>query len=194
MVAKRSPGRPRSEDARRAVLNAAIDLLNSEELPAISADAIAERAGVSKATIYRWWPNKSAVVMEAFIEMMAPRIAFPQTKSAFDDLRVQLCRIVDAYTGDAGKLFRTLVADSQSNAELAAALWERYFSIRRDQARQVIHRGVASGEFRADLDVETAIDLLYGPMLYRLMIAPVGPDVAFVDKMLSVLRPLFRGR
>ena len=180
-------GRPRSQDARRAILRAAIDLLGAEALAAISADAIAERAGVSKATIYRWWPNKSAIIMEAFLEMMTPHIAFPETGSAFADLTVQINRIVETYGGESGRLFHTLVAESQSDAELGAALWTRYFSIRREQARRVIERGMASGEFRPDLDVETAIDVLYGPLLYRYMIAPAPPDAAFVGRMMALL-------
>jgi AcrR family transcriptional regulator len=185
---KRNPGRPRSEDARRAILDATIALLNSRQLFSISAEGIAQKAGVGKATLYRWWPNKSAVIMEAFLEMMAPHIAFPTTKSAYNDLRVQLCRVVVAYKGEAGQLFRTLVAESQANTELAQALWTKYFSIRREQARQVIRRGVESGEFRKNLDIETIIDLLYGPMLYWMMIAPDVPDVTFVDRLLAQMR------
>lgn len=186
--AKRAPGRPRSEDARRAILDATIALLNSESLNSISAEGIAQRAGVGKATLYRWWPSKSAVIMEAFLEMMAPRIAFPTTASAFADLRTQLCRVVDAYQGDAGRLFRALVAESQSNLELASALWEKYFSIRRDHARQVLLRGIRNGELHHDLDVETAIDLLYGPILYWMLISPNAPTVASVDTLLRALK------
>jgi AcrR family transcriptional regulator len=188
---QRRPGRPRNEEARRAILKAAIDLLNTEQLPAISADAIAARAGVSKATIYRWWPNKSAIIMEGFLEMIAPHIRFPETSSAMNDLRVQLCRVVDVCQGDAGRMLRALIADSQANTELAVAMRANYFSVRRADARKVIERGIDSGEFHRDLDIGAAIDCLYGPILYRILINPHPPDAAFVNRMIALLQRAF---
>ncbi len=188
---QRRPGRPRNEDARRAILKAAIDLLNTEKLPAISADSIAELAGVSKATIYRWWPNKSAIIMEGFLEMIAPHIQFPETPSAMDDLRVQLCRIADVCQGNAGRMLRALVADSQANVELASEMRAHYFSVRRADARRVIERGIATGEFRPDLDIGAAIDCLYGPIMYRIMINSHPPNAAFVNRMIALLQRAF---
>ncbi|MBI4966726.1 MAG: TetR/AcrR family transcriptional regulator [Rhodospirillales bacterium] len=191
---QRRLGRPRCEDSRRSILKAAIALLKTNDLPAISADAIAERAGVSKATIYRWWPNKSAIVMEAFLEMVAPHTRFPETDSAMEDLRVHLGRVAEVCQSDIGRMLRTLIADSQANAELAAAMRAHYFSVRRADARKVIERGIASGEFRGDLDTEAAIDCLYGPIVFRLMINPVAPDAEFVNRMIALLRQAFLKR
>jgi AcrR family transcriptional regulator len=89
----RPPGRPRSERAHRAILQAANELLESEGFAAVTVEAIAERAGVSKATVYRWWPNRAAVVMDGFLSIVSSEVPFPHTGRAREDIRIYMLRL-----------------------------------------------------------------------------------------------------
>src|ERR687898_3390646 len=95
----RPPGRPRSERAHRAILQAANDLLQSEGFAAVTMEAIAERAGVSKATIYRWWPNRAAAVVGGVLSIVSPPGPFPHTGHARGDIRIHMRRLAEAFSG-----------------------------------------------------------------------------------------------
>ncbi|MGH8866964.1 MAG: TetR/AcrR family transcriptional regulator [Actinomycetes bacterium] len=187
-------GRPRSERAHLAILRSASELLAEGGFAALSMDAIAARAGASKATIYRRWPNKSAVVMDAYLHDTGSEIAFPDTGSTVDDLRLQLSAVIRAmYASPAGRTIATLVAESQHDPTLARAFRERFLAVRRADATRALDRGRARGELRADLDTGVVIDLLYGALYYRLLVSgePTGDGYAdqLVDLVLPALRP-----
>jgi AcrR family transcriptional regulator len=190
----RSPGRPRSERATTAILGAARELLEERGLRGLSVDAIAGRAGVSKATIYRWWPSKAAVVMDAFLAGTGPRMPFPDTGSTREDLRRQLRSVIRLFNEPRTRgPFVALIAESQHDPELARALRERFIASRRAAAREVFTRGQARGELRPDLDVDIAIDALYGALYYRLLISgePLKPRYAdaLLDQLYQALSP-----
>jgi AcrR family transcriptional regulator len=184
-VVARSRGRRRSESARRAVLTAACELLERDEFAAITIEAIARRAKVSKATIYRWWPNKAAVVTDSFLELIAPEILFEDTGSQKENLRRQMHKLAQVFSGHSGKTIAALIAEGQFDAEVADAFHSRWISVRRELTKKVIQRGVSSGEFRADLDVEAAIDALYGPIYFRLLIGHLPLEPSFIDKLVN---------
>ena len=178
----RPPGRPRSERARRAILEAANHLLESEGFAAMTVEAIAERAGVSKATVYRWWPNKAAVVMDGFLSTVSSEVPFPHTGCAREDIRLHMRRLIEAFGGKIGRTVAALIAEGQADPELAEALRSRWLLVRREEARTILERGVACGELREDLNPEVAVDSLYGPIYYRLLVghAPLEEDFADV--------------
>src|SRR5689334_5961777 len=101
-AAVRRRGRPRDEDARRRILKAALELLEQTGFADVTIEAIAERAKVGKATVYRWWTNKAAVLVEAFRETVAPQLPFPETGSFRDDIRAQLRHFASVVAGSAG--------------------------------------------------------------------------------------------
>jgi AcrR family transcriptional regulator len=171
-------GRPRSQRATAAILDATLDLLRQRGLRDLSVDAIASHAGVSKATIYRWWPGKAAVVMDAFLAGTGPRMPFPDSGSTREDLRRQLRSVIRLFNEPATRRpFVALIAESQHDPELAGALRERFIASRRAAAREVFARGVARGELRADLDPELLVDMIVGPVVYRSLIGGrFGPD------------------
>src|SRR2546423_1774093 len=112
-----SVGRPRSKQARRAVLTAATDIVRERGYAALTIEGIAARAGVAKTTIYRSWPNRAAVIMEAVVAETAVPLAFPDTGSAREDLRRQLGAVVALFTDPGfGPLFVGLLAESQHDA------------------------------------------------------------------------------
>jgi AcrR family transcriptional regulator len=186
----RRPGRPRSERATAAILQAASELLDSRGLDGLSVDAIAARAGVSKATIYRWWPNKAAIVMDAVLSVTAPQIPFPDTGSVSEDLRRQMRSVVRLFTKTtAGRALVALIAQSQHDPVTAAALHERFIVPRRAAAGDVLRRGIARGELRADLDIDTAIDTLYGALYYRLLVSGDALTPRYADRVIDHIYP-----
>jgi AcrR family transcriptional regulator len=179
----RSPGRPRSERAHRAILQAANDLLESEGFAALTVEAIAERAGVSKATIYRWWPNRAAVVMDGFLSIVSSAVPFPHTGHAREDIRIHMRRLAEAFSGKIGRTVAALIAEGQSDPELAEALRSRWLSVRRKEAREILELGIERGELREDIDQEVAVDVLYGPIYYRMLVGHAPLDDDFADAL-----------
>ncbi|GAA2793769.1 TetR/AcrR family transcriptional regulator [Crossiella cryophila] len=171
--------RPRSQRARAAVLKAATELMR-EPGPELTVDAIAARSGVSKATIYKHWPNKTAVAIDAFAEHMATQVPLPDTGSAHADLRELVHSVFAFYSSADGQTFAGLIAGVHGDETGKRMFVERFLLGRREGVRTVWARGVDRGELRADVDVEVAIDLLFGPAIFRLMTGhdTFGPDFA----------------
>jgi AcrR family transcriptional regulator len=162
-------GRHRSLEAEASILKATLYLLERKPLRKVTTDAIARRAGVSKATIYKWWPNKSMVALDAYLGGMTERVVMPDTGSAEKDFTVQLKSVTAFYQSPLGKLFRQFIAEGQSDPAFLALFRERFLYVRRDGARVMWERGVERGEIRREIDGEIVLDLIYGPMIFRLL-------------------------
>jgi AcrR family transcriptional regulator len=162
-------GRHRSLEAEAAILKATLHLLERKPLRLVTTDAIARRAGVSKATIYKWWPNKSLVALDAYLGGMTQRVAIPDTGSAEVDFTVQLKSVTAFYKSPLGRLFGQFIAEGQSDPGFLALFRERFLYARRDAARVMWRRGVDRGEIRKEIDGEIVLDLIYGPMVFRLL-------------------------
>lgn len=165
----RGRGRPRSVEAEAAILKATLHLLERKPLRKVTADAIARRAGVSKATIYKWWPNKSLVALDAYLAGMTERVSLPDTGCAELDFSEQLKSVMSFYRSPLGRLFCQFIAEGQSDAGFLALFRERFLFVRRDAARLMWRRGVDRGEIRDDVDSDIVLDLMYGPMIFRLL-------------------------
>jgi AcrR family transcriptional regulator len=169
MTEPKTRGRHRSLEAEASILRAALDLLERKPLREVTADAIARKAGVSKATIYKWWPNKSLVALDAYLGGMSERVVMPDTGSAEMDFTVQLKSVTAFYKSPLGRLFCQFIAEGQSNPGFLALFRERFLYARRDAARVMWRRGVDRGEIRKEIDSEIVLDLVYGPMVFRLL-------------------------
>jgi AcrR family transcriptional regulator len=174
------PGRPRSEESRTAVLRATSELLHEVGLRAMTTEEIASRSGASKATIYKWWPNKYAVAIDAFLSEMMAESRDPDTGSARDDLTAVVRGLLHFYTGPSGRVFAQLVGEAQADPSIQWELRTNLVDSRRELFRSIWDRGVDRGELRADVDPDAALDLVIGPALYRLMIghAPMSDEAA----------------
>ncbi len=164
-------GRPRSEKARVAILEAAADLLLDRGLSGVSMDAVAERAGVSKATIYRWWPTKETLALDAlFSEWAAATPTARDTGSLRGDL-LALLRPWARLAGSRpyGRVIAGLISQAQADPGFAAQYRARFVEPRRGQAREVFRRAIERGEIPADTKIEVALDMLYGPLYHRLL-------------------------
>ena len=188
-------GRPRSEKARKAILNAAAELLLARGLSAVSMDAVAERAGVSKATIYRWWPTKETLALDAlYTEWDTTRPSPRDTGSLRGDLLAMMrpwARL--ATSRPYGRVLAALITEAQTDPVFAAVYRQRLLEPRRDQARAVFLRAIERGEIPADTKVEVALDLLYGSLYHRLLHGHAPLTDRFtqdvIDMALNGIRP-----
>lgn len=165
-------GRPRSEPARQAILAAATDLLLARGLSAVSMDTVADRAGVSKATIYRWWPTKETLALDALYEQLSEPFPEPPDSGSLErDLTGLLTGLAERAqsTRAYARVIGALVAEAATDKAFGELYRARYIEPRRAQARAILHRAVARGDLPVGTDVETAIDLLYGPVYHRLL-------------------------
>ncbi|MGL5811121.1 MAG: TetR/AcrR family transcriptional regulator [Nocardioides sp.] len=180
------PGRPRSERAHRAVLDATDALLREIDYPAITVDRIAAESGVSKRTIYRWWRNKAAIILEL---LQAGDVEMPDTGDVEGDLTSLLTGIFQRVLHDrSAQAIRGLVADAQFDETFAAELVE-YVKARRGVCVTLLKRAQAAGQLDKDADLELIADLYYGAYWHRLLIghAPLTADYAR-DVVASILR------
>jgi len=166
---------------------AANELLEGAGFGRLTIEGVAARAGVGKTTIYRWWPSRGALAMEALLSKVAPVIAFPQTDCASDDIAAQMRRLARAYRGKTGTVVREMIASSQGDAAIRQLFFDGYLAPRREAARRALRRGVARGEFRSDLDLDAVIDALYGPLFYRLLLGHAPNDDAFLDSVAAAV-------
>ncbi len=175
------PGRPRSDAAHRAILKSALQLVSAQGFRAITVNQIAAQAGVGKMTLYRRWPNKAAVVMDALLELVGPQTDFPASVRALDSLREQLRLQAKFFRGRYGRLIRSLLAEAQFDGELASAFRERWIQPRRQGVIQILQMAIREGDLRGNIDLETTTDILYGPIYYRLLLGTGVIDDAFID-------------
>ncbi|MEV4641010.1 TetR/AcrR family transcriptional regulator [Actinoplanes sp. NPDC049548] len=174
----------RSEEARRNVLHAADDLLAEKGFAALTIEGIAARAGVAKQTIYRWWPSKTDVLLEAFTEDAAEDLTPPDTGSLAGDLRAYLLLLAAYLTeSDAGAVFRALNGQAQHDPALAARLREEHLTRQRARDRAPLERAVARGELPADADLDVLVDRLVGPIYYRVLVTGQAVGEEFVDEL-----------
>jgi len=180
---KRPSGRPRCQTARKAILDATVRLLEHVSLQNLAIECIAREAGVGKATIYRWWPNKAAIVIDAFFEEVVPRTHFERAPTAAETLQRQAARIVKVLNGRQGRVVAQIIAEGQSDPSVLEYFRSMFLRTRRAVAAEIIQAGIDNGEFLSDLDIEVAIDLIYGPMWYRLLVGHQPLDRHFAETL-----------
>lgn len=178
-------GRPRDAAARDEVLAIAAKLLDEGGLPAVTMDRLAAMSGVGKPTIYRTWPNAMSVAFEVLLARAEGQRAKAVKGAPRAALRAQLRAIADIFTTPVGRSIALLIAAAQSETELARAFRNRFLIASREEGRGIIERGVKDGVFRADLDIETALDIVYAPLYFRLLIGHQKIDSVFVDRLLD---------
>jgi AcrR family transcriptional regulator len=182
-------GRPRSEKARLAILEAAADLLLARGLSAVSMDAVAEQAGVSKATIYRWWHTKEALAADAlYNEWAAASPPARDTGSLRGDLLSLLRPWVRlAVSRPYGRVIAALLIEAHTDPAFAAEYRARFVEPRRAEGAAVFRRAIERGEIPADTKIEVALDLIYGPIYHRLMHGHAPLNDRFVQDVVDTV-------
>ncbi|EEP74505.1 transcriptional regulator [Micromonospora sp. ATCC 39149] len=193
--APRSPGRPRSSRADEAIVEAALDLLaEGNTIEALSIEAIAARAGVGKATIYRRWRSKDALLLDA-LRRLKGAMPNPAGHSVRDDLVLLVGAVGHHIDPRAAKIMPCLVPEVNRSPD-HFQLYQNIIEPRRQLMREVLRRGVRLGELRADLDIEVAMALLTGPMLIQRMLRwhPELDDTLLPDRIVDGVLDGIRAR
>lgn len=167
---KRSPGRPRSEQARVAIINSTLKLLQRAGFPDLTIEAIAADANVGKATVYRWWPSKGALVVDAFASSAESALHFPDTGSVYKDMSLQMSQFLSILRTRRGRIVAALLGAGQSDPDLLEAFRDRFLRPRRQEAYNTLRRGIERGELPRKLDLDLVLDTLYGAIYMRFLI------------------------
>ena len=186
-IAAKAAGRPRDEAATASIMRAALELADEAGFDALSVEGVAARAGVGKTTIYRRWANAWAVVMDAVLDEVTRMAPIEEHATARESFRASMRTLAKAYRGKSGELLRALIGRAQVDADLRQAVQAQWVEPRRRIAREVVRRGIESGELREGLDADVVLDALYGPIYHRLLLpyddAPLSD--AFIDRVVD---------
>ncbi len=180
---KRPPGRPRSEHARLSILRSTLDVLSKTGFSGLTIEEVSARAGVGKATVYRWWPHKGALIADAFASSTISNLRFPDTGSLATDMSRQMRQLVKVLSSPRGRIVSAILAAGQSDQEVIAAFRERFLKPRRQEAYATLRRGILRGELRRDVDLDLLLDSLYGPIYMRFLIQHDRLTPRVVDKL-----------
>jgi AcrR family transcriptional regulator len=191
----RPPGRPRSMQADEAILRAALELLAAHGYGALTMEAVRERSGVGKATLYRRYGSKEELVRAAIVHLNADIPMPDDTGSVAGDFAATAANVLAgaARTG-ALTLMPRLLSEVAGDPEMHALFHEHLVEPRRRVVRAIVERAKGRGEIRADVDTELAIDLMVGPFIYRMIISggdrtAIGDPAAVLEAVLEGLRP-----
>jgi AcrR family transcriptional regulator len=176
----------RSEAARQAVLEAADGLLTEIGFAAVTMEGIAVRAGVGKQTIYRWWPSKTDVLMDAFLDDAFQSLKPQETGNLSQNLRSHLRKLAEFLTqSDAGAVFRALAGQAQHDPKMAIRFRQDCLSRQRAIDRLPLERAIERGELAPDTDIELAVDQLVGPIYYRVLVTGEPVNKKFTDSLVA---------
>jgi AcrR family transcriptional regulator len=178
---KRAPGRPRSEEARLSILRSTSKLLAKQGFSELTIEAVAAHARVGKATVYRWWPDKAALVADAFASSTTHKLHFPDTGSVRKDMSRQMRQLIKIFRSRRGRIVSAMLGAGQSDTSLIAAFRERFLKPRRQEAYATLRRGIRRGQLRKNIDMDLLLDSLYGPIYMRFLIGHDRLTPEFVE-------------
>jgi AcrR family transcriptional regulator len=181
-----SRGRPRSAASQEAILEAAFGILVERGFGAMSIEAVAARAGVGKTTVYRWWPSRADLAVDAFFAATQAELALPDTGSAEQDFRSQITALADLLRGPRGVALAAMLGGGLSDPGLAASLNSRWIEPRRRWGFERLSRAVADGDCLPDTDVPAALGIFYGPLYAPLLFGRGIPSTDQVKSHLDV--------
>ncbi len=168
-------GRPRSEKTRKAILKAAFHLLKREGFDGVSTQQIAIEAGVSTATLYRWWDNKQAILLDAYLETTRDLLPSRKTGSPLARLRTYTLRIAQFLQNENGRVFLRLLLAIQDDPALRKGFYQDVFLPRRAEGCTVVQKAIDAGELPETVAPDFIINLLIGPQVLR---ALLGQDIS----------------
>jgi AcrR family transcriptional regulator len=185
--AKRPPGRPRSEQARLSILHSTLKLLVEKGFSELTIEAVAARANVGKATVYRWWPDKAALIADAFASSTTSKLHFPDTGSLRTDMSQQMRQLVKILRSRRGRIVSAMLGAGQSDSSLIAAFRERFMMPRRQEAYATLRRAMVRGQLKKNVDMDLLLDSLYGPIYMRFLIRHDSLTPEFVDGLCELM-------
>jgi AcrR family transcriptional regulator len=187
-TATRGRGRRPADEVRADVLRAVGELLLDEGIADLTFERVARLAGVSKTTLYKWWPSKGALALDGYFHAVEPTLAFPDTGDIRADLVAQLRAFAHVMLRTpGGRILAELIGQSQTDVELATAYRAMYSAQRRRLAAERLSRAQDEGQLRADVDVQVVVDQLWGAVYHRLLIPDEPVTDAFVVALVTNL-------
>jgi AcrR family transcriptional regulator len=183
---KRAPGRPRSEQARLSILRSTLKLLAKKGFSQLTIEAVAAHAKVGKATVYRWWPDKAALIADAFASNTTGKLHFPDTGSLRSDMSQQMQQLVKIFRSRRGRIVSAMLGAGQSDRSLIAAFRDRFLMPRRQEAYATLRRAIKRGQLRKNVDMDLLLDSLYGPIYMRFLIQHGSLTPEFVEGLCSL--------
>lgn len=199
-VATQGVGRPRNEITRKLILRTTLNLLKENTLQSISIEAIAREAGVSKATIYRWWDSKGLIVIDAFIENHLVRTPMNRDLPPGQAIAEHFVLLVEQFSGWSGRVVAQILAEGQANPMIGEQFRERFHYGRRAVVSEFLTAWKNSGDLKTDASNEILMDLIYAPIYMRLMVSQLPLDrqfavsyLSFIYSLLGVKQPVFDG-
>jgi AcrR family transcriptional regulator len=193
-IETRGPGRPRSQRARKSILQSTLQLLQKTGFIDLSIEAIAAKAGVGKATVYRWWPNKAELVMEAFLLSVEEELKISTTGSAEKVIREQMTRWTRIFRSPLGRVIAAVIGAGQSDPAMLGAFQRQYVEPRRTEARKLLRVAMRKGEIRSTVEPDTILDILYGPLYMRLLLQHAALDSDLPQQVFDIVMPGLRPR
>ncbi|MGW3247378.1 TetR/AcrR family transcriptional regulator [Streptomyces sp. NPDC001070] len=184
--AERGPGRPRNERVTSAALNAVIELVTEQGIAAVTMDAVAARAGVSKPAIYRRWPTKQALVIAA-AEARIGELSVPDLGDFRAELREVLAARLAAYRRPGTDRLMAEMIGAAAEDGGARGVYAEFVGRMMGETRSILERGIARGEVRPDVDVRSAATLVAAPLVYRLLAERELPDERLVDDLIDLV-------
>ncbi len=183
--------RPRGAAVTDSILQCARELIERNGLDSLTAEAVAARAGVGKTTVYRRWPNVWALVVDAFLQDVSTLAPIREGATVREGFRSAMRSLAKAYRGPTGQLLRAVVGRAQVDEVLREEVRSRWVEPRRREARQLVRRGIETGELRSDVDADVLLDTLYGPLYHRLLVPYDGGALTdkFVDRVVAQVFP-----
>ena len=186
MKQKSEQKRRRNQESYQAIISATLELLKDKGYVKLSIEGIAARAGVGKQTIYRWWPSKAALVIEAYSKKVSDRYALPETGSVKGDLEQLLSSIFKNISKTPSSHVLTgLIAEAQTNPDIADQFFNDFIQPRRRLLTEIIEGGVERGEIKASVEIPVVADMLFGAMWYRLLIGHGPLNREFAEKLVG---------
>jgi AcrR family transcriptional regulator len=178
-------GRPRDAAARDAVLSATLRIISTRGIGSLSLESISRGSKVSRPTLYRWWPSKGEILLEALLNVTEQVARYGHSDNLAEDLRQHAYEYVALLTGPYGDAYRAIFAEGMANEEFMERIRTILINPRRDVTKARLQDAISMGELKADTDLEMLIDALYAPFLYRLLLQHQRLDRTFADTLIS---------
>jgi AcrR family transcriptional regulator len=164
-----------------------LKLLGRNGFPELTIEDVAAHAGVGKATVYRWWPNKAALIADAFASSTTGKLHFPDTGSVQTDMSQQMHQLVKIFRSRRGRIVAAILGGGQSDRGLVTAFRDRFLWPRRQEAYATLRRGIQRGELRKGTDLDLLLDSLYGPIYMRFLIRHDKLSTDFVNHLCALV-------
>jgi AcrR family transcriptional regulator len=186
-------GRPRSQKTTAAILESAYELMASEGLTAASIDAVARHSNVSKMTIYKWWPSREALLIDAFLNQASLMLPLSSSGNAAARLRRHAVAYAEALVGEFGKVQLAVISECVANTGSATLFYERYLKLRRDAIVAIIAAGQEDGSIAAAGAPTDLYDAIYGSLFYRSIFGIKPISAAFARRLVDMVLKLDSG-